>query len=265
MAFLFPLFGIRSILTIHSLNYLQPKWGKFARFVFSVCELIGVNFSEEIICVSRELTKYLKTKYTRDIPISFIANGVKKPEFVPPNLLLKKVGVEPKKYILSVGRLAPEKGLEKLIEAYKHIKNPDYKLVIVGGPTHNTLWVRDIMSEKGENIKFTGFICGKDLAELFTNAGLFVSASPSEGFPLVLLEAMSYGLPILVSDIFPHREMKLDSKRYCNCDNINEFSLKIDKLIAEGITEEEKTKYTDLLETHYNWEAISEGTDRKYQ
>lgn len=264
IAFLFPLFGIRNVLTIHSLNYLQPKWGKVARFVLNYCEMVGINFSEEIVSVSREIVKYLKAKYKRDIPISFIANGVAEPEFVKPNLLLKKIGVEPKKYILSVGRLSEEKGLENLIMAYKNIQKPDYKLVIVGGYTHNTLWVRNLMAQKGENIKFTGFICGKDLAELYTNAGLFVAPSPCEGFPLVMLEALSYGLPVLASDIFPHREMKLESKRYCNCENIKEFSLKMDKLIGEGITEEEAEKYRTMLKGNYDWKAIAYATHRKY-
>lgn len=260
---LLTLCGINTILTIHSLNYHHYKWGHFARFVLNFCENLGINFAEEVITVSNEVKNFLWAKYDRAIPIHYISNGVNEPKHIPPGLILKKYGLEPKKYVLAVGRLSPEKELDKLIQAYRSVPK-DYKLVIVGNSEHKSTYDKKLFLERDDNVKLTGFLCGKDLAELYSNAGLFVSASSSEGFPLVVLEALSYGLPILVSDIPAHREVKLPKKRYFAVGNIKELSLKIDLLISEGIDAEEKKKYQEMMKLHYDWDAITRSTQQLY-
>jgi len=264
LVFLLELFNIDVVLTIHSLNYLHKKWGWRGKLVLNICEFIGVHFSRNIITVSHEIATHLAFKYKHSAPITYIPNGVNEPEYVPPFTTLIKFKLEPRKYILAVGRIDPVKGLDKLIEAYKRIKNPDYKLVIAGGITHETKYTKALFLEKSDKIKMTGFICGKELAELYTNAGLFVAASSNEGFPLVLLEAMSYGLPILVSNILPHRELGLPSFRYFNQTSTEELRIKIETLMERGIEKEEMKKYTMLLRRKYNWEAIVKDTMTVY-
>ena len=255
--------GIKVILTIHSLNYLHKKWGHVARFVLNLCEGIGINFSHKIILVSKDLVKFLRDKYHRKMYLAFIPNGVNKAITVPPGLVLKKYDLEPKKYVLAIGRLTPEKEFPKLIQAFKSIKRPDFKLVIVGNSVHKTEYSKRLLLNRSVNIVFTGFQCGKDLHELFSNAGIFVSASSIEGFPLVILEALSYGLPVLASNIPPHREMKLPHGRYF--DGVGELALKIDKLMEEGNTEEERENFKNILIEKYNWEAITKQVGVIYE
>lgn len=255
--------GIKVILTIHSLNYLQPKWGKFARFVLNTCEKIGVWFAHEVITVSRELKSRLEQKYNK--PITFIPNGVNPPEYTHPNFILKKYDLRPKKYILAVGRLVPEKNYERLIEAYRMIPEPEYKLVIVGDCPHQSRFSLELRNKGSKNIKLTGFLCGKELAELYTNAGLFVSASLSEGFPLVVLEALSYGLPVLVSDIPAHREIQLPKERYFDKHDTLDLAAKMRELIYIGVKKEEKEKYQKILKDHYDWDAITRATAEVYE
>jgi glycosyltransferase involved in cell wall biosynthesis len=255
--------GIRVVLTIHSLNYLHEKWNRIARWVLNFCELIGISFSHRIIIVSKEIIKFLSIKYQRPLPCDLIPNGISRPEYVSPGETLRKYGLTPKKYVLAVGRLDPVKGFDRLIDAYKTIPIPDYKLVIVGNDIKNKHGV-ELRLNKSDKIIFTGFLCGKPLAELYTNAGLFVSASAVEGFPIVVLEALSYGLPTLLSDILAHREIRLPNYRYFNRDNLKELALKIEELIQMGITEEEADKFKQILTRDYNWEAIARKTAEIY-
>ena len=102
----------------------------------------------------------------------------------------------------------PEKGLHYLIKAYRQAGIPQ-KLVIAGGSGHSEGYYREMQALAGDdpNILFTGFVQGEELAELYSNAYLYVLPSDIEGMPMSLLEALGYGRVCLVSDI---RENRVD-------------------------------------------------------
>lgn len=118
------------------------------------------------------------------------------------NIITMKFNLVKDDYILYVGRLVPEKGLEYLIKAFKMIKTSK-KLVIAGGASDTNEFEQRLryLSDTNENIIFTGFVQGEILEELYSNAYIYVLPSDLEGMPLSLLEAMSYGNCCMVSDI----------------------------------------------------------------
>lgn len=101
-----------------------------------------------------------------------------------------------------MGRLVPEKGIHYLIEDFRNV-NTERKLVIAGGASDTDDYVQQLktVAEGDNRILFTGFVQGKNLEELYSNAYIYVPPSDMEGMPLSLLEAMSYGNYCLVSDI----------------------------------------------------------------
>jgi glycosyltransferase involved in cell wall biosynthesis len=158
--------------------------------------------------------------------------------------MLKKYFLQPSKYIFTACRFVPEKGLHDLISAYRKIKNPEFKLVIAGNADYETKYSRDLKKLANETQGFilTGVLTGEPLAELYSNAGLFVLPSYYEGLPIALLEALSYGLPVLVSDIPQHRKIPLPEFRYFKVGNIDELAQKIVELYDLGISDEEKQR-----------------------
>jgi glycosyltransferase involved in cell wall biosynthesis len=105
--------------------------------------------------------------------------------------------------LLFVGRLHPVKGLSYLIDAMTTIieTEPDVELVIVGdGPEHEALESRVRSAGIGEKVRFVGRVSNDVVAEYMAAADVFVLPSLSEGFPLVVLEAMASGLPIVAAD-----------------------------------------------------------------
>jgi len=104
-----------------------------------------------------------------------------------------------------------------------------------------------------------------DIIFWYSNAGLFVLPSYYEGLPIALLEALSYDLPVLVSNIPAYREIPLPEFRYFKVGDINELVKKMEELIEKEITEEEKIFYRDLLEKKYNWDKIAEETYKVYK
>jgi glycosyltransferase involved in cell wall biosynthesis len=111
-----------------------------------------------------------------------------------------------------MGRLVPEKRVDWLIRSYQELAatshHPLPALVVAGGSSATDDHVRELHHvSRGEGrVVFTGYVAGEEKEELLSNALVFVLPSYLEGFPIVLLEAKSYGVCCLASDIAPHRE-----------------------------------------------------------
>lgn len=194
------LFGKRCIATIHGLDHQRAKWGRFAGNYILSGEKCAVKMADEIIVLSENIQKYFMDTYKRET--KFIPNGIDRPVHCKADIITENFGVKEGEYFLYLGRLVPEKGLKYLIEAYKQI-DTDKKLVIAGGASDTDEFVQELreLAEDDPRIIFTGFIQGKTLNELFSNAYVYVLPSDLEGMPISLLEAMSYGNCCLTSDI----------------------------------------------------------------
>lgn len=200
MLWLPKLFGKRCIATIHGLDHQRAKWGRFASWYIRFGEKCAVKFADKIIVLSENVRQYFKETYNRETV--FIPNGVNPADKKEAKEITEKFHLSKDEYILFLGRLVPEKGLERLIEAYKKIRT-DKKLVIAGGSSDTAEFESKLRAASAENpnIVFTGFVQGRLLEELFSNAYFYVLPSDVEGMPLSLLEAMSYGNCCLTSDI----------------------------------------------------------------
>jgi len=258
--------GLKVVITNHGPDYKRKKWGFFAKKALKFGELLGTKYADKVIVISKEIKRMIEKRYGRE-DLIFIPNGVNFPEKTLQRSTLKKYNLEPKKYIFTACRFVPEKGLHDLIAAYKKIGNQEFNLVIAGEADHETEYSRNLKktSYKIDGVVLTGFISGKPLVELFSNAALFVLPSYYEGLPIALLEAMSYELPVLASDIPQNREIPLPEFRYFKIGNINDLSNKIKELTKKGISEQEKKKQREILEKNYNWNKIAQQTYNVYK
>ena len=110
------MFGIKTVATIHGLDWQRSKWGGFATKYIKFGEKIAAKYADEIIVLSKDVEKYFKETYNRDT--NFIPNGVNKPIIRDPNIIKEKYGLSQNSYILFLARIVPEKGLHYLM----HIK-----------------------------------------------------------------------------------------------------------------------------------------------
>ncbi|MDO8668371.1 MAG: glycosyltransferase family 4 protein [bacterium] len=191
--------GVPIIFTFHTKCYEHKKWGLIAKAYLKFGELVGCLLADKTIVISRQLNQYTEKKYKIDA--TYIPNGVSLVKTVKAEEI-KKWGLKKDNYILLVSRLVGHKGVHYLIEAYNSLKT-DKKLVIVGAGAFTDRYVKKLktLARGNKNIIFTGNQTGRELAELFSNAYLFVQPSESEGLSIALLEAMSYGKGVLFSDI----------------------------------------------------------------
>ena len=161
----------------------------------------------------------------------------------------------------------PEKGLNYLIEAYKRIKTEN-KLVIAGDCSYAEdygKWVKKLC-KNCENIIFTGFVDGKILRELYSNATIYVLPSEVEGMPLSLLEAMSYGKCCLVSDIPENTSVAEGFAESFRASDIEDLTQKLEKLLCDS--EKRKKLGTEAQKyvlNKYDWSDIAERTLNVYE
>ena len=240
------------VVTYHSPNYEHKKWGIFAKRLLLFSEKITIKYSDILIFVNR----YQMDKYPDKIKKKafYIPNGITKPCKSINQNYLEEIGVKPGKYILSVGRITQEKGFDTLIKAYRLSKCKNYKLVIAGGVEFENKYMQELKELSQElDVIFTGYIYGDNLAQVYGNAALYVLASYNEGFPLVLLEAMSYELDVLVSDIPATHLVELQCDDYFAKGDYGDLSEKICRKLASP----HKRKY-NLKE--YDWNHTAKQT-----
>lgn len=264
MLWLPKLFGKRCIATIHGLDHQRAKWGKLASTYIMLGEKCAVKFADEIIVLSESVQKYFKETYGRET--KFIPNGVNRPELRNAELIIEEFSLNKDEYILFLGRLVPEKGIKNLIQAFKEVKT-NKKLVIAGGSSDTNEFEKELkeFAKSDERIIFTGFVQGKELEELYSNAYLYCLPSDLEGMPLSLLEAMSYGNCCLVSDIDECTSVVEDKGFIFKKSDINDLKEKLqnacDSLKMVG---KYKMEASEFICKKYNWDEIVKETLEVY-
>lgn len=265
MAPLTRLLGLRVVVTNHGPDYDRQKWGRAAKVMLRLGEYLGGRFANEVIVISRVIAGIIRERCGRSSHL--IYNGVPLPETSALVDHLERFGIRPAGgYILAVARFVPEKGLHDLVEAFISLKR-DLQLVIAGDADHATEYSRKLQNQasRDKRIVLTGYVTGEPLHQLYSHAGLFVLPSYHEGLPIVLLEAMSYGLSVLVSDIPANREIDLSPSRYFSPGNIKDLREKLRILSGEKLTEQEKVSFRIRVVQDYNWSKIAEQTVAVYK
>ncbi|GHV29988.1 glycosyl transferase [Bacteroidia bacterium] len=245
--------GIKLILTYHSPNYEHEKWNLFARTLLRISEKIALNTSDTIIFVNKTQLQ----KQTPEIQKKsyYIPNGINPAKFTDKTDFLESLGLEKEKYILAVGRITPEKGFDYLIKAFENAETKDYKLVIAGGvETENSYLAKLKNNRIPEQIVFAGYTFGENLAQLYSHAALFVLPSYNEGFSMVVLEAMSYHLELLVSDIPANKAIDLDENVYFRVGDEVQLTARLKEIMGKPL---HRIQYS--IE-NYQWDMIAEQT-----
>jgi glycosyltransferase involved in cell wall biosynthesis len=194
------------VLTIHGLDYDRDKWGVGARTALRSAGWISAHVPHATITVSQNLADYYLRRYRRIA--HYIPNGVAAPTYRAPSLITERFGLTGGDYALFLGRLVPEKAPDLLIRAFRHV-DTTARLVIAGGSSFTDRYVEQLeaLAARDPRVLMVGSVQGELLHELYTNAAMFALPSSLEGLPLTLLEAASYGLPLVASDIPPNREI----------------------------------------------------------
>ncbi len=257
--------GMKVVVTTHGPNYKHVKWGRAARSFLKCAERLGITFAHRVIAISNAIARDIEDQYGRRPEV--IPNGVAVPQMLKSGNALRRYGLEKGKYVLSVGRFVPEKDYRTLISAFEKCNVSGLKLVIVGDADHEDTYSRELKqaSHKNPDIIMPGFLTQEPLYELYSHAALFVLPSVYEGFPIALLEARSYGLACVASDITGNRNIDLEEECYFAPGDVDGLAEKITRFAACTCTDEGKRRQSRSVMEKYNWKQIADATREVYR
>ncbi len=256
----------RGVQTIHGLDHQRAKWGRLSQAMLGVAAWSSGHVPDATVVVSRALGEWYAEQYGR--PTTYIPNGVNVPTLQPRGAALERLGVGDRPYVLSVGRLVPEKDPESLIEAWRSFDS-DAMLVIAGGSSFTDDYVAHLedLARRDPRIVLAGYVYGDELAELYTNAAVFVLPSLLEGLPLTLLEAVSYGLPIVASSIPPHVEVIGDSPggRLFPAGDRAALVDALDAALLDREARHDAATLRSAVLAHYDWDHATDLLEALYR
>ena len=250
------LFRIKCVASLHGIDSQRDKWGGFASKYLKFGEKMAATKADVCLVLSKNMKEYIKETYNRDSIL--FANGIDKPNIIEPNIIKNKFNLTKDSYLLSLGRIVPEKGIHYLIEVFKKCKT-DKKLIIAGGSESNSEYYNQLveMAKGDDRIQFIGFVQGETIAELYSNAYAFMLPSNLEGMANALLEAMAYGNCCLVSDIPENTEVVEDRAIIFKKGNVEDLQGKLQNLLdnPKEVYEYKKNISKYILDK-YNWDKI---------
>lgn len=264
MAFLPKLLGIPVVATIHGLDWQRAKWGGFAKRYLQWGEKNAAKYSDVLFVLSEGNRRYFKNRYGRDTVL--IPNGVEIKPYREPEEIGRLWNLKRDDYILYLGRLVPEKGLHYLIEAFKKT-DTDKRLLIAGELDRGNAYVKEIcrMAEEDQRIATVGFVQGQILEELLSNCFLFVLPSDVEGMSISLLDALSYGVKCLVSDIEENVEITGEFAASFPRGNVTLLQKRLEEQLSATWTKEDRARQIAYVKDHFNWDETALEMAARYE
>lgn len=257
--------GIRTVATIHGLDWQRAKWGKLASTYIKMGERAAATKADGLVVLSKSAQSYFEDAYGRTA--TFIPNGIEKKQPTPASQIRERWGLDAGSYLLYLGRLVPEKRPELLIEAFKGL-DTDKKLVIAGGGSDTSEYEASLReaAQGDPRILFTGFVNGEPLEELYSNCYAYVLPSDVEGMPMSLLEAMAYGRCCATSDIPECADVLAGNGVTFEKGSAESLQHALKALLADGDrTAALGTAAKSHVDKTYNWDSVVERTLAVYR
>ena len=254
------MFGIPSCMEGHGLEWQRSKYSPIAQKIMKAMESFTARLNQHLIMCSEGQVKYFEKEYGKESVC--IPGAVTLPDMSKPNNsdILERFDLIRKKYFLFMGRLVQDKNPDYLIKAFIEANPSDYKLVIAGSnnamPDYVTMLHQ--LGAGHDNIVFTGAVYGDDKDMLLRHAFCFCLPSTIEGLSIVMMEAASYHLPVIASNIDANCEFLGDDAVYVRPENQSD----LEKALAYAIThteemyEQQMVNYQKILDK-YTWDKVA--------
>lgn len=253
--------GIRSLMQGHGLEWQRSKYSPTAQKVMRFMEWLTAHLNRNLIMCSDDQTRYFRQHYGREAVT--IPTAINLPDFekCPTSGILERNGLEKGRFFLFLARLVQDKNPNDLISAFNKAKIKGYKLVIAGNNPSNEEYVRHLhaLAQGNPDIVFTGAVYGDDKEMLLRNAFAFCIPSTIEGLSISLLEAMSYRLPVIASDIPANREVLEEDKAvWVRPENVEDLVSAFQRIVSNAYALNEIIEYNyNKVKDNYTWDKVA--------
>lgn len=243
-------------------DWERPKWGWLAQRMLKLGARIAVRFADEI-AVDNQVAQDEFLRIFGKRP-DLITLGVEPPISRAPDLV-RRYGLEPEQYMLFVGKLVPDKGLEVLIHGYRGLAT-NVPLVIVGDNPQDPSYVDALRELADTRVLFLGFVYGEAVQALFANCLAYIQPSHMEGRSPALMTAMSYGRCVVVNGIDQNRETIGDAGIAFRAGDSAALANALERVLRDRPGAVHLGQRAALrVRDAYNWEAIIDQLETTYR
>jgi len=254
----------KSIIAIHDLAFIKfPETTEPKNLIFLRKYLkSSVESSDHIVVISESTKKDVieelgvRNEKITVVPLALPEEIRKNPSTYEISAIKDKFGLD--KYILFVGTLEPRKNLPRLIQAFEGLssKYPELKLVLVGKRAWGVEQLDNAVANSPvkQKIIFPGYLKDTELSAIYSAASVFAFPSLYEGFGMPILEAFSYGVPIVTSNVSSMPEVAGDAALLINPLDVRELIGAIDKLLSDHGFKENLIKKGKLQLRNFSWD-----------
>lgn len=257
----------KTITTIHdltTLRFVNPSKNylvfKMKQRIFSYVMKRSVKKSFKVIVPSQfvkdDLVRFSKIKPEKVVVTHESADKI--PDKAEPVAQL-----ENEQFLMYVGRPMPHKNLERLIDAFKLLKQewPDLHLVLAGKMDDNYRKIEaKVNKDSIQGVMFTDFVSEGQLKWLYENCLVYVFPSLSEGFGLPALEAMIHGAPVASSNATCLPEIYGDAAKYFDPLDVSSISSVITEILSDIELRKQLIEAGKKQATKYSWERMAKQT-----
>ncbi len=251
--------SIPSVINVDGLDSDRSKWPGVAKAYLRFAESRAPEWSDRAITDSNAVADIYERRYGERIGV--IPYGVDNPGFTGTEAL-GRLGLEPRKYLLFVGRLEPENNSHLLVEAFSRIsaaRARGMKLAVVGGAPYADDYIRQVWRSADPRVVFPGYVFGRGYWELQHHAYAFVAPTEVGGTHPVLLEAMSAGNCILVNDHKPNIETVGDAGLYFDGSlGVEDLTRQLERILDEPRLVEEYRARALERSQQFSWDAVAD-------
>jgi glycosyltransferase involved in cell wall biosynthesis len=247
---------IPTALNVDGIEKRRSKWGWPGRLVYALSERLATVLPDALVTDARVIADHYRAKY--GAASETIVYGVD-PAPEPLGEAVAALGLEPRRYFLYVSRFEPENNPHLVAEAYSKVDG-DLPLVMVGGAPYASRYIRGFTTGADPRILFPGPIYGRGYRQLLSNALAYVHATEVGGTHPALVEAMGYGLPVVVHDTPENREVAGDCGRYFDATDPTTLADALQAiLIAPASARRQGDRAALRARERYSWEGVADS------
>jgi glycosyltransferase involved in cell wall biosynthesis len=250
--------GIPTVINVDGSDSDRRKWNRAAKAYLRAAERLSPRMATRAITDSNAVAEIYERRYRREIGV--VPYGAE----VPPREesdVLERLGLEPRGYVLFVGRLEPENNPHLLVEAWAQIpakRARGMKLVVVGGAPYASEYINRVRRAADPRVIFPGYVFGPGYWELQRNAYLFCAPTEVGGTHPVILEALAAGNCVLVNDYRPNAETVGDAGVYFSGDEgVPDIARQLERLIDDPDRVESYRRRAQERAKLYSWDAVA--------
>ena len=249
---------IPTLINIDGLDSNRRKWNRFAKTYLRWAERVSPRMATRAITDSHAVAHIFESSFGRRIGV--VPYGAEGPPETGTGTL-ERLGLEPRKYVLFVGRLEPENNPHLLVEAWSRIPSERTRgmtLVVVGGAPYASDYILRVKRAADPRVIFPGYVFGRGYWELQRNAYLFCAPTEVGGTHPVILEALVAGNCVLVNDYEPNAETVGDAGVYFSGrQGVLDLTRQLERLLDNPDDVEKYRARARERAEQYSWDAVA--------